>query len=122
MESTSLSYLVLVTGCTSVGRILEVELCRVTQITVIPLVAPTTAQPEQVTDVVKFLSSGAFFFSYPSNSPKFQLSSSAQYRYLNDNSSPPYFLWLVRKFCSAVNQIVLLQEQSINGTPSAVWY
>jgi len=93
ITESKLSYLVLVTGCTSVGRILEVELCRVTQIRLIPLVPTAVAQPEQVTDVVKFLSSGAFFFSYPSDSPKFQLSSSAQYRYLNDNNSPPHFLW-----------------------------
>ena len=92
IEST-LSYLVLVTGCTSVGRILEVELCRVTQVTLVPLVPTAVMQPEQVTDVVKFLSTGAFFFSYPTDSPKFQLSSSAQYRYLNDNNSPPHFLW-----------------------------
>ena len=95
LDSTSLSYLVLVTGCTSVGRILEVELCRVTQVTLLPLVATSTVQPDQVTDVVKFLSTGAFFFSYPSDSVKFQLSSSAQYRCVDNNNSPPYFLWFV---------------------------
>ena len=94
LDNTSLSYLVLVTGCTSVGRILEVELCRVTQVTLLPLVTAATGQPDQVTDVVKFLSTGSFFFSYPSDSEKFQLSSSAQYRCVDNNNSP-YFLWLV---------------------------
>ena len=70
------------------------ELCRVTQITLVSLVTASTVQPDQVTDVVKFLSSGSFFFSYPSTSNRFQLSSSAQYRCVNDNNSPPYFLWL----------------------------
>lgn len=65
-----------------------------TQVTLIPLVTTTTIQqPDQLTDVVKFLSSGVFFFSYPPNSDKFQLSSSAQYRYISNNSSPYYFLW-----------------------------
>lgn len=109
-DTVELSYLVLVAGCTSVGRILEVELCRVTQITLIPLVAMTTTQSEQVTDIVKFLSSGAFFFSYPSNSLKFQLSSSAQYRYLNDNSSPPYFLWLVFVVMSQSDCVIIGTE------------
>lgn len=93
LDSSTQSYLVLVTGCTSVGRILEVELCRVTQVTLVPLVTASAVQPDQVTDIVKFLSNGSFFFSYPSNSPNFQLSSSAQYRCVNDNNSPQYFLW-----------------------------
>lgn len=97
IDSIPLSYLVLVTGCTSVGRILEVELCRVTQVTLVALVTTSAVQPDQVTaDVVKFLSSGAFFFSYPTDNVKFQLSSSAQYRCcVDNNNSPPYFLWSV---------------------------
>lgn len=123
LDSTPLNYLVLVTGCISIGRILEVEICRVTQVTLISLVTSTTQQSEQVTDVVKFLSSGAFFFSYPSNSLKFQLSSSAQCRYVNSNKSPHYFLWLVViglnkpiKLCYCRNRALMVpfQQYGIN--------
>ena len=96
--TTDQSYLVLVTGCNSIGRILEVEICRVSQVTVVTMgtTAAGQQQPDQITEMVKFLSSGAFFFSYPSASDCFQLCSSAQYRAVNGNRSPPqYFLWCV---------------------------
>lgn len=95
--TTDQSYLVLVTGCNSIGRILEVEICRVSQVTVVTMGSSAGGQqPDQITEMVKFLSSGAFFFSYPSTSDCFQLCSSAQYRVINSNNSPPqYFLWYV---------------------------
>jgi len=94
------SYLVLVTGCNSIGRILEVEICRVSQVTVVTMGATAAGGqqqlPDQITDMVKFLSSGAFFFSYPTSDSSFQLCSSAQYRAVNSNTSlPQYFLWYV---------------------------
>ncbi|KAL1129891.1 hypothetical protein AAG570_012835 [Ranatra chinensis] len=67
-ESTVL-YLVMVTGCVSVGKLLESEIFRITQTTFISL-RNQSQDEERISEVKKLLNSGTFYFSWsPSGSP-----------------------------------------------------
>lgn len=63
-ESTLL-YLVLVTGCFSVGKIGESEIFRVTQTHFVPL-HYVQGSEDRVSEVRKVLNSGTFYFSWSS--------------------------------------------------------
>ncbi|TGZ64557.1 hypothetical protein CRM22_006317 [Opisthorchis felineus] len=56
-----LSYLVLVTGCTLVGKLPDHEVYRITNVQIISLRSPNS-EDDGVSEIRKLLSSGAFFF------------------------------------------------------------
>lgn len=61
-----LQYLVLVTGCVSVGKIGESEVFRINQTTFVPLKGPQTVEEERVTELRKLFNSGTFYFLWSS--------------------------------------------------------
>ncbi|XP_043495693.1 synaptojanin-1 isoform X1 [Polistes fuscatus] len=61
----TLLYLVLVTGCFSVGKIGETEIFRITQSHFVPL-HYSQGNEDRVSEVRKFLNSGTFYFSWTS--------------------------------------------------------
>ncbi|XP_070275174.1 synaptojanin-2 [Myotis yumanensis] len=73
----SLSFLVLVTGCTSVGRIPEAEIYKITATDFYPL-QEEAREEERLTALRKILSSGVFYFSWPSDGSHFDLTVRAQ--------------------------------------------
>ncbi|EPQ11852.1 Synaptojanin-2, partial [Myotis brandtii] len=73
----SLSFLVLVTGCTSVGRIPEAEIYKITATDFYPL-QEEAREEERLTALRKILSSGVFYFSWPSDGSRFDLTVRAQ--------------------------------------------
>lgn len=73
----SLSFLVLVTGCTSVGRIPEAEIYKITATDFYPL-QEEAREEERLTALRKILSSGVFYFSCPSEGSRFDLTVRAQ--------------------------------------------
>ncbi|XP_021962271.1 synaptojanin-1 isoform X2 [Folsomia candida] len=62
-EDEPLLYLVLVSGCVSVGKILDSEIYRITQTTFINLRGPFP-EDERVTEIKKVLNAGTFYFSW----------------------------------------------------------
>ena len=69
----------MVTGCSSIGKIGDAEVYRITQTMLIPLhVMPT--QNEAVAEVGKLLASGRFYFSLPTSGSQFMLLNRAQKR------------------------------------------
>ncbi|KAK1337904.1 hypothetical protein QTO34_001005 [Cnephaeus nilssonii] len=74
---TSLSFLVLVTGCTSVGRIPEAEIYKITATDFYPL-QEAAGEEERLPALRKILSSGVFYFSWPSDGSRFDLTVRAQ--------------------------------------------
>lgn len=93
-EQTTARYLVLVTGCKSVGKIKDTEVFKLTQATFVPLCLK--AKMELVQDVGKLLASGQFFFAHPSFGADFDLLSCAQ----KQGTNQPHFYWLVITFTS----------------------
>ncbi|XP_063522834.1 synaptojanin-2 isoform X2 [Pongo pygmaeus] len=69
---TSLSFLVLVTGCTSVGRIPDAEIYKITATDFYPL-QEDTKEEERLIALKKILSSGVFYFSWPNDGSRFDL-------------------------------------------------
>ena len=86
-EQTPIQYLVLVTGCQSVGKIKDAEVFRLTQATFIPL--NQRAKMEYVQEVGKLLASGQFYFAHPSFGASFDLLSCAQ----KQGQDQPHFYW-----------------------------
>uniref|UniRef100_A0A8C2QUE9 Synaptojanin-2 n=1 Tax=Capra hircus TaxID=9925 RepID=A0A8C2QUE9_CAPHI len=74
---TSLSFLVLVTGCTSVGRIPEAEIYKITATDFYPL-QEEAKEEDRLAALRKILSSGAFYFSCPNDGSCFDLTVRAQ--------------------------------------------
>ncbi|XP_053769465.1 synaptojanin-2 isoform X6 [Desmodus rotundus] len=74
---TSLSFLVLVTGCTSVGRIPEAEIYKITATDFYPL-QEEAREEDRLTALRKILNSGVFYFSWPSDGSRFDLTVRAQ--------------------------------------------
>lgn len=62
-----MQYLVLVTGCVSVGKINESEVFKISQVSLVSLRGPQTVEEERVTELRKLLSSGTFYFLWSSN-------------------------------------------------------
>lgn len=86
-EQSTVQYLVLVTGCGSVGKVGDVELFQITQATFVPL--SLKAKMELVQDVGKLLACGQFYFAHPSFGVKFDLLSCAQ----KQGMDQPHFYW-----------------------------
>lgn len=84
---TTVQYLVLVTGCQSVGKIQDAEVFKLTQATFVPL--SQKARMELVQDVGKLLASGQFFFAHPSFGANFDLLACAQKQGIDQ----PHFYW-----------------------------
>ena len=86
-EHVTFQYLVLVAECQSVGKLQDAEIFRITQATFIPL--SRRAKLELVQELSKLLSSGQFYFSYPSYGANFDLLSCAQ----KQGTDQPHFFW-----------------------------
>ncbi|XP_078086707.1 synaptojanin-2-like [Mustelus asterias] len=86
-----LCFLVLVTGCTSVGRIRDTDICKITTTDFVPL-QEAIADEERVTALRKLLNSGMFYFSSTPGSA-FDLNLCAQKLYTKDREAGSRFLW-----------------------------
>ncbi|KAG8522419.1 Synaptojanin-2 [Galemys pyrenaicus] len=73
----SLSFLVLVTGCASVGKIPEAEIYKITATDFYPL-QEEAKEEDRLAALRKILSSGAFYFSWPCDGSHFDLTVRAQ--------------------------------------------
>ncbi|XP_074044024.1 synaptojanin-2 isoform X2 [Macrotis lagotis] len=74
---TQLSFLVLVTGCTSVGRILDAEIYKITTVDFCPL-QEDVKEEDRLIALKKILNSGMFYFSWPNAGSNFDLTVRAQ--------------------------------------------
>ncbi|XP_068007353.1 synaptojanin-2 [Melanerpes formicivorus] len=90
--NTRLHFLVLVTGCTSVGKILDTEVYKITATDFCPL-QEETKEEERVTALKKILNSGMFFFSWPNAGSNFDLTMRAQKQGDNSYESGNSFFW-----------------------------
>ncbi|XP_072499890.1 synaptojanin-2 isoform X2 [Notamacropus eugenii] len=77
LSATQLSFLVLVTGCTSVGRILDAEIYKITTVDFCPL-QEDVKEEDRLTALKKILNSGMFYFSWPNAGSNFDLTVRAQ--------------------------------------------
>ncbi|NXK57485.1 SYNJ2 protein, partial [Sylvietta virens] len=90
--NTRLHFLVLVTGCTSVGKILDTEVYKITATDFCPL-QEETKEDERVTALKKILNSGMFYFSWPNAGSNFDLTVRAQKQGDNNYESGNSFFW-----------------------------
>ncbi|KAK1344372.1 hypothetical protein QTO34_014939 [Cnephaeus nilssonii] len=106
LGDTMLHYLVLVTGCMSVGKIQESEVFRVTSTEFISLRADS-ADEDRISEVRKVLNSGNFYFAWSASGVSLDLSLNAHRR----NQSLHLHLqhygvscddWLLRLMCGGV--------------------
>ncbi|XP_052606848.1 synaptojanin-2 isoform X3 [Peromyscus californicus insignis] len=72
-----LSFLVLVTGCTSVGRIPDAEIYKITATEFCPL-QEEAREEDRLLALKKILSSGVFYFAWPNDGSSFDLTIRAQ--------------------------------------------
>ncbi|KAM9316149.1 synaptojanin-2 [Gastrophryne carolinensis] len=91
--NSRLHFLVLVSGCTSVGRILDAEIYKITATEFCPL-EEEVKEDERVTTLRKILNSGMFYFSWPNAVSNFDLTVCAQ-KQTDDgsNESGNWFFW-----------------------------
>ncbi|NXT43200.1 SYNJ2 protein, partial [Pelecanoides urinatrix] len=87
-----LHFLVLVTGCTSVGKILDAEVYKITATDFCPL-QEETKEEDRVTALKKILNSGMFYFSWPNAGSNFDLTVRAQKQGDNHYESGNSFFW-----------------------------
>ena len=92
-ESTVL-YLVLVTGCVSVGKIGDSEVFRVTQTSFVSL-RNQAQDEERIGEVRKLLNSGTFYFSWSASGEALDITLCAQRRKKNAATDNRFF-WYVR--------------------------
>ncbi|NXC18096.1 SYNJ2 protein, partial [Corythaeola cristata] len=90
--NTRLHFLVLVTGCTSVGKILDAEVYKITAADFCPL-QEETKEEERVTALKKILNSGMFYFTWPNAGSNFDLTVRAQKQGDNHYESGNSFFW-----------------------------
>ncbi|XP_021247264.1 synaptojanin-2 isoform X1 [Numida meleagris] len=90
--NTRLHFLILVTGCTSVGKILDAEVYKITATDFCPL-QEETKEEERVTALRKILNSGMFYFSWPNAGSNFDLTVRAQKQGDNHYESGNSFFW-----------------------------
>ncbi|XP_025020043.1 synaptojanin-1 isoform X3 [Python bivittatus] len=91
LGDTLLHYLVLVTGCMSVGKIQESEVFRVTSTDLISL-RTDPSDEERVSEVRKVLNSGNFYFAWSSTGVSLDLSLNA-HRNMQEESTDNRFFW-----------------------------
>ncbi|XP_053566888.1 synaptojanin-2 [Bombina bombina] len=91
--NSRLHFLVLVSGCSSVGRILDAEVYKITATEFCPL-QEETKEEERVSSLRKILNSGMFYFSWPNAGSNFDLTVRAQ-KQAKDKSyeSGNWFFW-----------------------------
>uniref|UniRef100_A0A8C8SP90 Synaptojanin-2 n=1 Tax=Pelusios castaneus TaxID=367368 RepID=A0A8C8SP90_9SAUR len=90
--NTRLHFLVLVTGCTSVGKILDAEVYKITATDFCPL-QEETKEEDRVSALKKILNSGMFYFSWPNAGSNFDLTVRAQKQGDNNYESGNSFFW-----------------------------
>ncbi|XP_052872010.1 synaptojanin-1 [Anopheles cruzii] len=120
---TSLLYLVMVTGCFSVGKILDSEIFRITQTQFVSLQYQPTNE-DKVAEIRKVLNSGTFYFSFANPATAqpaygFDITLSAQRRRRTNETDNRFFwnrmlfihllrfgvecnFWLLRAMCGSV--------------------
>ncbi|XP_062371252.1 synaptojanin-1 isoform X2 [Cinclus cinclus] len=91
LGDTLLHYLVLVTGCMSVGKIQDSEVFRVTSTELLSLRADPTDE-DRVSEVRKVLNSGNFYFAWSATGASLDLSLSA-HRSMQEHSTDNRFFW-----------------------------
>ncbi|XP_062982765.1 synaptojanin-1 isoform X1 [Elgaria multicarinata webbii] len=91
LGDTLLHYLVLVTGCMSVGKIQESEVFRVTSTDLISL-RTDPSDEERISEVRKVLNSGNFYFAWSSAGVSLDLSLNA-HRSMQEQSTDNRFFW-----------------------------
>ncbi|XP_014390683.1 PREDICTED: synaptojanin-1 [Myotis brandtii] len=91
LGDTTLHYLVLVTGCMSVGKIQESEVFRVTSTEFISLRADSSDE-DRISEVRKVLSSGNFYFAWSASGVSLDLSLNA-HRRLQAHTTDNRFFW-----------------------------
>lgn len=93
----SLFYLVMVSGCISVGKVGNCEIFRITATTFISL-RNHPPDEERIVEVRKLLNSGTFYFSWSATgeSKQFDLSLCAQ-RCIKDRETDNRFFWYVTR-------------------------
>ncbi|XP_059468868.1 synaptojanin-1 [Neocloeon triangulifer] len=84
-------FLVMVTGCVSIGKVGDSEVFRVTATTFVSL-SGQQQDEERITEVRKLLNSGTFYFSWSSSGEPIDLSLCAQ-RKKNANQTDNRFFW-----------------------------
>ncbi|XP_060097379.1 synaptojanin-2 isoform X1 [Heteronotia binoei] len=90
--NTTLRFLVLVTGCTSVGKILDGEVFKITATEFCPL-QEETKEEDRVAALKKILNSGMFYFSWPNAGSNFDLTVRAQKQGDNNYGTGNSFFW-----------------------------
>ncbi|XP_061483783.1 synaptojanin-1 isoform X3 [Rhineura floridana] len=91
LGDTLLHYLVLVTGCMSVGKIQESEVFRVTSTDLISLRIDPSDE-ERISEVRKVLNSGNFYFAWSSSGVSLDLSLNA-HRSVQEQTTDNRFFW-----------------------------
>ncbi|XP_032888469.1 synaptojanin-1 isoform X2 [Amblyraja radiata] len=91
LDDNMLHYLVLVTGCMSVGKIQDSEVFRVTSTEFISL-RNEPLDEERISEVRKVLNSGSFYFAWSSSGVSLDLSLNAHRRF-QEHSTDNRFFW-----------------------------
>ncbi|XP_036203342.1 synaptojanin-1 isoform X1 [Myotis myotis] len=91
LGDTTLHYLVLVTGCMSVGKIQESEVFRVTSTEFISLRADSSDE-DRISEVRKVLNSGNFYFAWSASGVSLDLSLNA-HRRMQEHTTDNRFFW-----------------------------
>lgn len=88
---TLLHYLVLVTGCMSVGKIQDSEVFRVTSTEFVSLRIESTDE-DRISEVRKVLNSGNFYFAWSATGVSLDLSLNA-HRSMQEHTTDNRFFW-----------------------------
>lgn len=96
--------LVVVTGCSSVGKVQDSEVFRVTGTDFVSL-KNDPSDEDRIADVRKVLNSGNFYFAWSSTGVSLDLSLNAHRRIREDTSDNRFFWWVFQ----VVNSKVLIQ-------------
>ncbi|ELK38274.1 Synaptojanin-1 [Myotis davidii] len=91
LGDSTLHYLVLVTGCMSVGKIQESEVFRVTSTEFISLRADSSDE-DRISEVRKVLNSGNFYFAWSASGVSLDLSLNA-HRRMQEHTTDNRFFW-----------------------------
>lgn len=82
----------LVTGCTSVGRVPEAEIYKITATDFYPL-QEAAREEDRLTALRKILTSGVFYFSWPGDGSRFDLTVRAQKQGDDSHEWGASFFW-----------------------------
>ena len=90
-DGVNIHYLVLVTGCISVGKINQSEIFRITSTQFISL-RNNQGDEEKIVEVRKLLNSGTFYFAWAAKGRPLDLSLCAQRKH-QDHATDKRFFW-----------------------------